>query len=53
MKYMGEEGDEEQLLAFLNVVLHKTGNDGIVSVKILDARLSADIIGNKNVFSAG
>jgi hypothetical protein len=35
MKYMGEEGDEEQLLAFLNVVLHKTGNDGIVSVKIL------------------
>jgi predicted transposase/invertase (TIGR01784 family) len=48
MKYMGEEGDEEQLLAFLNVVLHKTGNDGIVSVKILDTRLSADIIGNKS-----
>ncbi|MDR1675686.1 MAG: Rpn family recombination-promoting nuclease/putative transposase [Tannerella sp.] len=47
MKYMGEEGDEEQLLAFLNVVLHKTGNDGIVSVKILDTRLSADIIGEK------
>jgi hypothetical protein len=42
---MGEEGDEEQLLAFLNVVLHRTGNDGVVSVKILDIRLSADIIG--------
>ncbi|MDR1330730.1 MAG: Rpn family recombination-promoting nuclease/putative transposase [Tannerella sp.] len=48
MKYMGEEGDEEQLLAFLNVVLHKTGNDGIVSVKILDTRLSADIVGDKS-----
>ncbi|MDR2679932.1 MAG: Rpn family recombination-promoting nuclease/putative transposase, partial [Tannerella sp.] len=48
MKYMGEKGDEEQLQAFLNVVLHKTGNDGIVSVKILDPRLPADIVGNKN-----
>jgi predicted transposase/invertase (TIGR01784 family) len=48
MKYMGEEGDEEQLLAFLNVVLHKTGNDGIVSVKILETRQLADTIGNKN-----
>jgi predicted transposase/invertase (TIGR01784 family) len=48
MKYMGEEGDEEQLLAFLNVVLHKTGNDGIASVKILDTKLSADIIGDKS-----
>jgi predicted transposase/invertase (TIGR01784 family) len=47
MKYMGEEGDEEQLLSFLNVVLHKTGNDGIVSLKILNTRLSADIIGDK------
>jgi hypothetical protein len=36
-----------KLLAFLNVVLHRTGNDGIVSVKILDTRLSADIIGDK------
>ncbi|MDR1116269.1 MAG: Rpn family recombination-promoting nuclease/putative transposase [Tannerella sp.] len=48
MKYMGEKGDEEQLLAFLNVVLRKTGNDGIVSVKILETKLSADIIGDKS-----
>jgi hypothetical protein len=27
LKYMGEKGDEEQLLAFLNAVLHRTGKD--------------------------
>jgi predicted transposase/invertase (TIGR01784 family) len=48
MKYMGEEGDEDQLLAFLNAVLHKTGSDGIVSVKILSTKRSARIIGDKN-----
>ncbi|MDR2691182.1 MAG: hypothetical protein LBB73_02635 [Dysgonamonadaceae bacterium] len=34
MKYMGEKGDEEQLLAFLNAVLQKTGRNGIISVEI-------------------
>jgi predicted transposase/invertase (TIGR01784 family) len=49
MKYMGEKGDEEQLLAFLNVVLHKTGRDKITSVTILeDRQISADIIGDKS-----
>lgn len=48
MKYMGEEGDEEQLLAFLNAVLQKTGRNGIVAVKILGNRnLSAEIKGDK------
>ena len=34
MKYMGEKGDEEQLLGFLNAVLQKTGRNVIVSVEI-------------------
>ncbi|MDR0756726.1 MAG: Rpn family recombination-promoting nuclease/putative transposase, partial [Tannerella sp.] len=49
MKYMSEEGDEEQLTAFLNAVLHKTGRDRISTIKILENRLlSADIIGDKS-----
>jgi predicted transposase/invertase (TIGR01784 family) len=49
LKYMGEPGDEEQLLAFLNAVLQKTGRNGIVSVKIEENKaLSADIIGDKS-----
>ncbi|MDR1631298.1 MAG: Rpn family recombination-promoting nuclease/putative transposase [Dysgonamonadaceae bacterium] len=48
MKYMGEEGDEEQLLDFLSTVLQKTGRDDIVSVKILDNKhFSAEIKGSK------
>ena len=48
MKYMGEKGDEEQLLAFLNAVLQKTGRNGIVSVEIEgDRMLTAEIIGDK------
>jgi predicted transposase/invertase (TIGR01784 family) len=48
MKYMGEKGDEEQLLAFLNAVLQKTGKNGITSVEIIENRmLSAEIIGDK------
>jgi predicted transposase/invertase (TIGR01784 family) len=34
MRYMGEQGDEEHLLAFLNAVLHKTGKDKLVKLKI-------------------
>jgi predicted transposase/invertase (TIGR01784 family) len=49
MKYMGEEGDEEQLMSFLRAVLRKTGKGNIVSVKILENRLmSAEIIGDKS-----
>ena len=49
MKYMGEKGDEEQLLAFLNAVLQKTGRNGIVSVEIKEDRdLTAEIIGDKS-----
>jgi predicted transposase/invertase (TIGR01784 family) len=48
MKYMGEKGDEEQLLAFLNVVLQKTGRNGIVSVDIEENKtFTAAIIGDK------
>jgi predicted transposase/invertase (TIGR01784 family) len=47
MKYMGEKGDEEQL-AFLNAVLHKTHKDGIVSINIIEKQqISAEIIGDK------
>ncbi|MDR0725013.1 MAG: Rpn family recombination-promoting nuclease/putative transposase, partial [Prevotellaceae bacterium] len=49
MKYMGEKGDEEQLLSFLQGVLQKTQKDKIVSITILENRLmSADIIGDKS-----
>jgi predicted transposase/invertase (TIGR01784 family) len=49
LKYMGEKGDEEQLLAFLNVVLHRTGKGNIVSVAIVENKaLSKDIIGGKS-----
>jgi predicted transposase/invertase (TIGR01784 family) len=49
MKYMGEKGDEEQLLAFLNVVLQRTSRSGITSVEIVENKaLSAEIIGDKS-----
>jgi predicted transposase/invertase (TIGR01784 family) len=48
MKYMGEEGDEEQLIAFLNAVLQRTGRNGIVSVTILERMISAETINNKS-----
>jgi predicted transposase/invertase (TIGR01784 family) len=49
MKYMGEPGDEVQLLAFLNAVLQKTDRDGIVSVKIEACKtFTAEIIGDKS-----
>jgi predicted transposase/invertase (TIGR01784 family) len=48
MKYMGEEGDEVQLLAFLNAVLQKPGRDKIEAVKILaNKSLTADTKGDK------
>jgi predicted transposase/invertase (TIGR01784 family) len=49
LKIMGEKGDEEQLLSFLNAVLRRTGKQALVSIEIIEARtLSADIIGNKS-----
>ncbi|MDR1883220.1 MAG: Rpn family recombination-promoting nuclease/putative transposase [Prevotella sp.] len=48
MKYMGEKGDEEQLISFLNAVLQKTGRAGIVSVEILEDKThTAEFIGDK------
>ncbi|MDR0613117.1 MAG: Rpn family recombination-promoting nuclease/putative transposase [Dysgonamonadaceae bacterium] len=48
MKYMGEKGDEEQLTAFLNAVLQKTGKGNISSVTIAEnTTFSAEIIGGK------
>ena len=47
-KVMGEKGDEEQLLSFLNAVLGTTGDDRFGSVEILENRtLTAEEIGNK------
>jgi predicted transposase/invertase (TIGR01784 family) len=47
-KAMGEKGDEEQLLAFLNAVLKRTGKDKLESVEILENKdLSADSVGGK------
>jgi predicted transposase/invertase (TIGR01784 family) len=47
-KVMGEKGNEEQLLAFLNAVLSRTGKDNLTSVEILeDKDLPAEIAGGK------
>jgi predicted transposase/invertase (TIGR01784 family) len=49
MKYMGEKGDEEQLIGFLNAVLEKTCKARIVSITILEDRMhSAKFIGDKS-----
>jgi predicted transposase/invertase (TIGR01784 family) len=46
---MGEKGDEDQLLAFLNAVLKRTGQDRLQSVEIVsDTSFIADIIGDKS-----
>ena len=48
MKYMGEKGDEEQLTAFLNAVLRRTGKGEISSVNIIENKaLAAEILGGK------
>lgn len=47
-KLLGEKGDEEQLLSFLNAVLKRTGRDKLISVEILENKtLTADIVGDK------
>jgi predicted transposase/invertase (TIGR01784 family) len=48
LKIMGEKGDEDQLCAFLNAVLGRSGEDAIVSVDILENHtISAEIVGDK------
>ncbi|GHV36711.1 hypothetical protein AGMMS49546_02580 [Spirochaetia bacterium] len=48
-KVMGEKGDEEQLLAFLNAVLKRTGSNRLVSVEILENKtFTAEVIGDKS-----
>lgn len=48
LKTMGEKGDEEQLLGFLNAALEKTGKNNLTSVEILEDRIiTPDIIGDK------
>jgi len=49
LKTMGEKGDEEQLLGFLNAVLGRTGADRFASIDIIENKsLIADIIGGKS-----
>jgi predicted transposase/invertase (TIGR01784 family) len=49
LKMMGEKGDEEQLLAFINAVLKRTGKGTLQSVKIVEnKKLPAAVIGDKN-----
>jgi len=49
LRTMGEKGDEEQLLGFLNAVLDRTGNNSFSSVEILDNRsLIGELAGNKS-----
>jgi predicted transposase/invertase (TIGR01784 family) len=47
-KLLGEKGDEEQLLSFLNAVLERTDKDKLITVEILTSKiLTAEIIGDK------
>jgi len=49
LKIMGEEGDEEQCLAFLNAVLGSKRRQPVKLVKILENRtFTADVIGDKS-----
>jgi predicted transposase/invertase (TIGR01784 family) len=48
LKIMGEEGNEEQLLGFLNAVLSDSRQPPITLVKILENRvITPEIVGNK------
>jgi predicted transposase/invertase (TIGR01784 family) len=49
LKVMGEEGDEEQCLAFLNAVLGSQNQKPVKLVKILESKtFTAEIIGEKS-----
>jgi predicted transposase/invertase (TIGR01784 family) len=48
-KVFGEQGDEVQLLGFLNAVLGRTGDDRFTSVEILENKtFTPEIIGDKS-----
>ena len=47
LKMMGEKGDEEQLLSFLNAVLHRTGKILLSSVEIVNPKITAERVGDK------
>ena len=50
LKTMGEKGDEEQLLGFLNAVLGRVGDNKLQSVEILENRIiTPEILGNKSI----
>jgi predicted transposase/invertase (TIGR01784 family) len=49
LKLMGEEGDEEECLAFLNAVLGSKGKKPVKLIKILENKtFTADVIGDKS-----
>jgi predicted transposase/invertase (TIGR01784 family) len=49
LRIMGEKGDEEQLLAFLNAILKRPGKQKLQSVEIIENKaIPADIIGGKS-----
>ncbi|MCL2831683.1 MAG: Rpn family recombination-promoting nuclease/putative transposase [Treponema sp.] len=49
LKTMGEKGDEEQLLSFLNAVLGRTGANRFASIDIIEnKKLAAEIAGGKS-----
>ena len=47
LKMMGESGDEEQLLSFLNAVLHRTGKGILSSIEIVNPKMVAESVGDK------
>ncbi|MDR1902440.1 MAG: Rpn family recombination-promoting nuclease/putative transposase [Treponema sp.] len=48
LKIMGEKGDEQQLISFLNAVLNRTGNGSISEVEIIENKeLPPDILNGK------
>jgi predicted transposase/invertase (TIGR01784 family) len=48
-KIMGEKGDEEQLLGFLNAVLNRSRENRLASVEIVGNRtFTAEVIGDKS-----
>jgi predicted transposase/invertase (TIGR01784 family) len=49
-KIMGEKGDEEQLLAFLNAILKRKPKDLLKSVEILKNKtITAEVLGDRTV----
>ena len=48
LKVMGEKGDEEQLMGFINAVLERTGDNRLKFVEILEDRIiTPDVLGDK------